>query len=105
LYAWTQVYTSRVRTAMSSRVIWQSSIEFTRAQFNPHLPSGFSFRANREYRLPSVTVSEYWFITIRGVFRGPVVQRRGVIYIYRGDGLRYRFRLGVLVVQEREVES
>jgi len=47
----------------------------------------FSFRATREYRLPGVAVFEHRLITIRGVFRGPVVRRGSVIYIYRGDGL------------------
>ena len=42
---------------------------------------------------------------MRGVFRGVVVRRGSVIYIYRGDGLWYILRLAVLVTEEREVES
>jgi len=34
-----------------------------------------------------------------------VVRQGNVIYIYRGDGLWYRFRLAVHVSEEREVES
>ena len=105
MYAWSRVYTFRIRTATSCRIVRQSSIEFTRVQFNPHLPSGVSFRTTREYRLPGVTVSEHRIVTIRGIFRGLVVRRGSVIYIYRGAGLWYRFRSGVLVEQEREVES
>jgi len=44
-------------------------------------------------------------ITIRGVFRGLVVRRQGLVYIYRGDGLWYRFRLAALATQVQEVES
>jgi len=105
LNAWTQTYTIRVRTSADCRVVRQSSVQFARAQFNPHLPSGFLFRAVREYRLPGVTVSEHRFVTIEGVFQGPVVRRGSLILVNRGDGLWYRFRSGVLVVQEREVES
>jgi len=50
-------------------------------------------------------VSEHRVVTIRGVFRGTVLERGGLIYVYRGEGLWYRFRTGVLVVQEGEVES
>jgi len=105
LYAWTQSYTIRVCTSAGCRVVRQSSVQFARAQFNPHLPSGFTFCATREHRLPGVTVSEHRLVTIRGVFRGPAVRRGSLILIYREDGLWYRFRSGVLIVQEREVES
>ena len=105
VYTWSRVYTFQIRSASDSRVVRQSSIEFTQAQFNPHLPSGFSFRTTRDHRLPGVTVHEHRIVTIQGIFRGPVVRRGGVIYIYRGQGLWYRFRSGVLVEQEREVES
>jgi len=105
LYAWTQVYTIRIRTASDCRSIRRTAICAARAQFTPHLPGGFSFFAARESRLPGVTVSEHWVTTIRGIFRGPVVRRGSLVFVYRGDGLWYRFRLCVLVEQERGVES
>jgi len=43
LYAWTQVHSIRVRTATSCRDFRQFSLQFTRAPFNPHWPSGLSF--------------------------------------------------------------
>ena len=98
------MYTIRVRTGTSCRNFQQLSLQFARAPPNPHLPSGFSFLSVRRYRLPSAEISEHWVITIRGVFREVVIQQGRVIYIYREDGLWYRFRLGVLVTEELEVE-
>ena len=83
----------------------QSSLQFARAPFHPHLPSGFTFLSTRGYRLPGAEVLEYRSITIQVVFRGVVVRRGSVIYIYRGDGLWYRIRLAVLITEEQEVES
>jgi len=57
------------------------------------------------YGFPGAEISQRRVVTVRGVFRGVVARRGRVIYIYRGDGLWYRFRLGVLVVEEREVDS
>jgi len=104
-YAWTQIHTIRVRTATSCRVIRQSSLQFGRASFNPHLSSGVTLLRTREYRLPGAAVSSHQAITLRGVFRGLVVQRRNAVYIYRGDGLWYRYRLVALATQVQEVES
>jgi len=50
LYAWSQIYTIQVRTATSSQTLWQPSLQFGRASFNPHLPSGFTFLRTQEYR-------------------------------------------------------
>jgi len=83
----------------------QSSLQCARAPFNPHLPRGVPFLSVRRYRLPGTEISEYRSLTIQGIFRGVVVRRGSLIYIYRGDGLWYRFRLEVLVTEEREVES
>jgi len=73
LYAWTQVHTIRVHTATSCRDFWQSALQFGRAPFNPHLPSGFKFLRTRWHRLPGAEISGYRPITIRGIFRGVVV--------------------------------
>jgi len=105
LYPWSQVHTVRVRTATSCRDFPQSSSQFGRGPFNPHLPSGFTFLRTRRYRLPGAGISEHRFITIRGVFRGVVIRQGSIIYIYRGDGLRYRFRLVALATEVQEVES
>jgi len=104
-YAWTQIHTIRIRDHSSCRIIRQPSIQFGRAAFNPHLSSGVTILRTREYRLPGVEVSSHRAITIRGVFRGLVVQRRNAVYIYRGDGLWYRYRLVALASQVQEVES
>ena len=74
LYAWTQTNTIRIRTLAGCRVVWRSSVQFARAPFNPHLQGGLSFCTAREHRLSGATVSEYRLVTIRGVFRGPVVR-------------------------------
>jgi len=105
LYAWSQVYTIQVRTTTSCRDLRQSSHQFGRALSDPHLPRGVPFLSIRRYRLPGAEISEYQSITVRGVFRGVVVRRGSLIYLYRGDGPWYRFRLGVLVTEEQEVES
>ena len=96
LYAWTQIHTIRVRTATSCRVVRQPSLQFGRAVFTPHLSSGVSILRTGEYRLPGVEVSSHRFITIRGVFRGVVVQRRNAVYVYLGDGLWRRYYLEAL---------
>jgi len=105
LYAWTQIHTIRVRTASGCRVFRQPSLQFGRAAFNPHLSSGVTFLRTREYRLPSADVSSHRFVSLRGVFRGLVVQRREAVFVYRGDSLWYRFRLVALATQVQEVES
>jgi len=100
-YAWTQIHTIRVRTATSCRVFRQSSLQFGRATFNPHLSSGVSFLRTGRYRLHGAEVSSDRAITIRGVFRGVVIQRGNVIYVYRGDGLWHRYRLVALPAEAR----
>jgi len=104
-YAWTQIHTIRVRNHSSCRVIRQSSLQFGRAAFNPHLSSGVTILRTREYRLSGAEVSSHRAITIRGVFRGLVVLRGNAVYIYRGDGLWYRYRLAALATTVQEVES
>jgi len=105
LYAWTRIDTVWVCTARSSRTIWQPSLQFGRSPFNPHLPSAFTLLRTREYLLPGSDILEHRLITIRGIFRGTVIWWKGVIYIYRGDRLCYRFRLVTLATQVQEVES
>jgi len=100
LYAWAQVYTIRVHTTTSCRDFRQSSLQFGRAPFNPHLPHSVPFLSFRRYQLPGAEISEYWSITVRGIFPGVVARRGDLIHLYRGDGLWYRFRLGVLVTEE-----
>ena len=73
--------------------------------FNPHLPSGIPFLRTREYRLPGAEISSHRTLTVRGVFPRVIGRWRGVIYLYRGDGLWYRFRLAALAAQVQEVES
>jgi len=104
LYAWTQIHKVRVRTASNCRVIRQSSVQFGRATFNPHLSSGVTILRTREYRLPGAEVSSHRTITLRGVFRRLAIQRRNAVYIYLGDGLWYRYRLVTLAAQVQEVE-
>jgi len=105
LYAWSQVNTLRLRTATSCREFRQSSLQFIRASFNPHLLSGSSFLWTRRYWLPGAEILKHQCVTIRGIFRGVIVRRQGVIYIYCGDGLWLRYRFVALAMEEQEVES
>jgi len=105
LCAWTQVHTMRIRTSTCYRDFRQSSLQFGRALFNPHLPGAFLFLWTGRYRLPGAEIFEHRWTTIRGVYRGVVIWRRGVIYLYRGDGLWYHFRLVALAMLVQEVES
>jgi len=104
-YAWTQIHTIPVRTASGCRIIRQHFLQFGRSAFNPHLSSGVTLSRTRECRLPGVEISSHRLVTLRGVCRGLVVQRRGAVYIYWGDDLWYRYRLVVLASQVQEVES
>jgi len=105
LYAWSQVNTVRLRTATSCREFRQSSLQCGRASFNPHLLSGFLLLWNRRYWLTGAEILQHRCVTIQGIFRGVIVWRQGVIYIYRGDGLWLRCRLVALAMEEQEVES
>jgi len=82
LYAWTQIHPIRVRTASSCQVVRQPSLQFRRGTFNPHLSSGVTFLRTREYGLPGAEIASHRTITIRGIFRGVVIQRRDAVYIY-----------------------
>jgi len=105
LYAWTQVHTIRICTSTSCRDFRQSSSQSGRAPLNPYRPGGFLFLRTGRYQLRGAEIFEPLCTTIRGVFRGVVIRRRGVIYIYQGDGLWYRFMLVALATQVQEVES
>ena len=96
LYAWTSVYTSRVRTATESGEFRQIAFRVGRAQCNPHLRCGVTFLSAREYRLPGAEIHQHRRFTLRGVFRGVVVRRRSLIFVYIGDGNWHRFDLAVL---------
>jgi hypothetical protein len=96
LYAWTSVHTSRVRTATESREFRQIAFRVGRAPFNPHLRCGISLVSTREYRLPGAEIHQHRRFTLRGVFRGVVVRRGGLIYVYIGDGNWHQFDLSVL---------
>jgi hypothetical protein len=63
------------------------------------------FLRTREYRLPSVEVSEHLRITIRGLGQGVAAQRGGLIFMNEGDGLWRRFDLRRPCLSEQEVES
>jgi len=73
LYACTPVDIVPICTATSCRTLLQPSLQFGRAPFNSHLPSGFLFLQTQEYRLPGAKVYQHRRITIRGIFRGVVV--------------------------------
>ena len=100
-YAWTQIHTIRVRTTSNCRVIRQPSLQFGRATYNPHLSSGVTFLRTREYRLPGVEISSHGAVTIRGVFRGVVIQRADAVYVHLGDGCWRRYRLAALATGAR----
>jgi len=93
LYAWTSVHTSRVRTATESREFRQVAFRVGRARPNPHLRCGFTFLSTREYRLPGAEIHQHRRFTLRGVFRGVVVRRGNLIFVYIGDGNWHRFNL------------
>jgi hypothetical protein len=104
LYAWTSLYTCRIRTATESRLVRQSSCSIGRGAFNPHLESGFSFLRVREHRVPGAQISEYRETTIRGIFRGVVIRRRSLIYLHTGDDCWKRYDLEAFARLGREVE-
>jgi hypothetical protein len=93
LYAWTSVYTSRVRTATESREFREIAFRVGRAPVNPHLGCGVIFLSTRRHRLPGAEISQHRRFTLRGVFRGVVVRRGSLIFVYIGDGNWHRFNL------------
>jgi len=86
---------------MDCQELQQSPLAVGRAQFNPHLQSGFSYLRTREYRVPGAEISQQRRITIRGVFQGVVVQLGGLVYVYIGDGHWRRFDTVALQTRSR----
>ena len=96
LYAWTSLYTCRIRTAEESREFRQIDFRIGRAAFNPHLRCGLAFLSERRDSLPGVEIYQHRTFTIRGIFRGVVVRRGNLVFVYIGDGNWHRFKLDVL---------
>jgi len=104
-YAWTNIESTRVPTATSCWIFWQTTFRISRAVFNPHLPCGILFLRTREYWVPGVEMSQHQCITIRGIFWGVVIQQKRLIFCYFGDGCCYRFDLEGLARRSLEAES
>jgi hypothetical protein len=77
---------------------------------NPHLRCGVLFLSAREYRLPGAEISQSRRVTLQGIFRGVVIRRRSLIFLYIGDGRWHRFNLerleaAALELAAREVSA
>jgi hypothetical protein len=96
VYAWTSVHTNLARTATGCRELWQLAFGIGQALFNPQLHCGFLFLSDREYQVPGAEISQYRRFTHEGIFRGVVVRRGNLIFVYIGDSWWCRFDLETL---------
>jgi hypothetical protein len=54
--------------------------------------------------MPRALIFEYWHTSSGGIFRGLVIRRRGLIFLYLGDGLWRKHDLEALARHGQVVE-
>jgi len=104
-FAWTSFESTRVCTATRGGVFWLTSFRISRAVCNPNLEGGRSFLRTPEYWLPGGEISQHQGTAIGGIFRGVVVWHWSLVFMYKWNGLWYRFNLGTLARRSQVVES
>jgi len=105
LYISTSLYTCQMRTATPCRVFRLSACSVSREPLNPHLQDNFLLLPPQEYRLPGAEILQHLCNTIRGIFRGVVIQRRSIMFRYLGNSQWRFFELESLARRAQEVQS